>query len=1034
MMVPEAARRLRYAAIGVVLVAGACARGLNPTSTVDPQRPMEGSSGVVASPGPVAADLSASGRAWVDATLASLTLRQATAQLVIQWMPGSYASPSSPEFEEWAEWVEEQEIGGIYLSIGLPHSYAAKVNELQRRARIPLLVTSDFENGGPGMRINHSYALPSLLPQGGGTSFPPTMAFGAVGDESVVREYARITAVEARAVGVQLNFAPVLDVNSNPENPIINTRSFGEDPAAVARLGAAYVEGAHEGGLLATGKHFPGHGDTQTDSHVDLPIVPADWERLNSVELVPFREGILSGLDAVMTAHVMVEGVQGLEGPPATLDPRFMTELLRDEMGFEGLLFTDALVMGAITQRYGAAEVAVQALQAGTDVLLMPTDVAGAIDAVVSAVEQGVLSEERVRASTRRVLEAKARVGLHEERFVDLDRVDDVVGSGPHLAFADTVAARSITLVRDAAGAVPLDPSGQGRVLSLTYSRADQLVAGTAFDPILRERVGEITSVRVGPETAAATYDSLRAYAADVAVVLINAYVPPRAGAGEVAVPDHLRDFVEGMARDRPTVVISFGNPYLLTSFPSATAYLIAWGEHEVSQRAAARALLGDAAITGRLPVSIPPYHGLGEGLQRSVRAERASARFGPQTGFAGVPVTVSPMEVTPLEVGLPATAFGRVDSLLAAAVVEGATPGAVLAVVHDGELVRLRGFGRVDPAADSPEATPGTIYDVASLTKVVGTTTAAMILLEEGQVDLDDAVVSYLPWWGEGDPRKADVTLRHLLLHRAGLPPFRPFYRDITGRMAYEKALGGLALEYDPGSRTSYSDLGLMTLGFVVEAVSGEPLDVFTRERIWGPLGMRDTGYLPTADLLPRIAPTERDTIFRHTHVHGVVHDENAYALGGVAGHAGLFSTAFDLSVFAQTMLGGGVMRECVPGDPHAGLCTGIRSEALRLVGESTIDDFTRRHDETASRALGWDTPASAPSSGEAFSVSAFGHTGFTGTSLWIDPEIDLAVVLLTNRVNPTRENRRHVPLRRAVHREIVRVLAAPEGDTGGG
>lgn len=979
-------------------------------------------------------EVSEAGRAWVEETLTSLTLRQAIAQLVIQWMPGGYASPSSPEFEEWAGWVQDQEIGGIYLSIGSPHSYAAKVNELQARSKIPLLVTSDFENGGPGMRINHSYALPSLLPQGGGTSFPPTMAFGAIGDESVVREFARITAVEARAVGVQLNFAPVLDVNSNPDNPIINTRSFGEDPESVARLGAAYVEGAHAGGTLATGKHFPGHGDTQTDSHVDLPIVRADWDRLNAVELVPFREGIRSGLDAVMTAHVVVQGVQGLDGPPATLDPRFMTELLREEMGFSGLLFTDALVMGAITQRYGTAEVAVQALVAGTDVLLMPTDIAEAIDAVVAAVGEGTLTEERIRASARRVLEAKARVGLHRQRFVDLDRVDDLVGSGAHLAFADSVATRSLTLVRDSRGVVPLDLTGAGRVLAVTYARADQLVAGRAFDPLLGAALTRLSSVRVGPETPAATYDSLRAHASDVEVVLINAYVPPRAGAGEVAVPEALRDFVEGMARDRPTVVVSFGNPYLLTSFPSVSAYLIAWGEHEVSQRAAARALVGSAAITGRLPVSIPPYHAIGEGIQRSSRRPGARPRRRPQGGRDGIPVTISPLEVSARIAGLSETALDRVDSLMSTAVRDQATPGAVLAVARNGQLVRLRGYGHLDYADDSSVATPGSIYDVASLTKVVATTTAAMMLVDEGRLELDDAVVSHLPWWGEGDQRKADVTLRQLLLHRAGLPPFRAFYRDIAGRAAYEEALGALPLDFDPGTETSYSDLGLMTLGFVVEAASGKPLDVFLRERVWEPLGMVDTGFLPERGLIPRIAPTEVDTVFRHTHVHGVVHDENAFALGGVAGHAGLFSTAYDLALFAQMMLDGGIAEACVPGDGEGGLCAGLRSQDARLLAESTVGAFTRRYDASASRAHGWDTPAAAPSSGEAFSEFAFGHTGFTGTSLWIDPQLDLFVVLLTNRVNPTRENRKHTAFRRALHQELVRVLADREGRQEGG
>ncbi len=989
-------------------------------------------------------------QAWVDETLASLTLRQQVAQLVIQWLPGSYASTTSPEFLEWAGWVEDDEIGGIYLSIGLPHSYAAKINELQSRAGIPLLVTSDFENGGPGMRINHSYALPSMLPQGGGTSFPPTMAFGAIGDERFIREYGRITAVEAKAVGVHLNFAPVLDVNSNPDNPIINTRSFGEDPATVARLGAAYIEGAHQGGVLATAKHFPGHGDTRTDSHLDLPVVPADWDRLNSVELVPFRQAVVSGVDAVMTAHVMVTGVQGTSGSPATLDPRFMTELLREDMGFQGLLLTDALVMGALADRYGTAELAVLALEAGSDVLLMPTDVTEAIDAVVAAVDSGRVGPDRVTASARRVLETKARAGLHRGRMVDLDAVDDVVGSAAHLAFADTAAARSMTLLRDRPGAVPVDSAVTRRILSVTYARADNLVAGTAFDPALSGRVSSVRRARIDPDTPEVTYDSLRIRARNADLVLVSAYVPPRAGAGEVAAPDALADFVREVGSERPLLVTSFGNPYLLGALPGAPAYLIAWGDREVSQAAAIRALFGETAISGRLPISIPPFHAIGDGLTRAARVatkdglDPASgvtestgavpdAPLGVAGGAAAVRVSISELEADAASVGMSARRLEALDYLVTEAIANGATPGAVVAVGRGGQLVRLRGYGRLDWDPSAGPADSNSIYDLASLTKVVGTTTAAMMLVDEGRLGLDAAVVAYLPWWGRGDPSKADVTVRHLLLHRAGLPPFRRFYLEMEGRDAYETAIGDLPLEYAPGTRTVYSDIGVMTVAFIIEEITGQTLDALLEERVWDPVGMADTGFRPDPELRPRIAPTEVDTVFRGLHVHGVVHDENAYAIGGVAGHAGLFSTASDLSVVAQMLLNGGRVGACVraggpeDGDRAAGgnapvtaagiICARGASEDVRIVSEATLQRFTQRYDESASRALGWDTPSGRSSAGDYFTAKAFGHTGYTGTSIWIDAELDLFVVLLTNRVNPTRENSKHVPLRRAVH-----------------
>ena len=1023
---------LRLSAVLAILWVGGCT-SLGPGEGSESSSPRPAAGAFT----PGTRPLDGEARAWVHGTLASLTLRQQVAQLVIQWLPGSYASTSSPEFLEWAGWVEDDEIGGIYLSIGLPHSYAAKINELQARARVPLLVTSDFENGGPGMRINHSYALPSMLPQGGGTSFPPTMAFGAIGDERFVREYGRITAVEARAVGVHLNFAPVLDVNSNPDNPIINTRSFGEDPATVARLGAAYIQGAHQGGVLATAKHFPGHGDTRTDSHLDLPVVPADWDRLNAVELVPFREAVESGVDAVMTAHVMVSGVQGTDGPPATLDPRFMTELLREEMGFGGLLLTDALVMAALADRHGTGELAVLALEAGSDVLLMPTDVTEAIAAVVVAVDAGRVDPGRIRASARRVLETKARAGLHRGRMVDLDAVDDVVGSAAHLAFADTAAARSMTLLRDRAGAVPVDSTVTRRILSVTYARADNLVAGTAFDPALAGRVASLHRARIDPDTPAETYDSLRLRAQDVDLVLVSAYVPPRAGAGEVAAPDALADFIREVGQERPLLVTSFGNPYLLVALPDAPAYLIAWGDREVSQAAAVRALFGETAIGGRLPISIPPFHTVGDGLTRAVgdaSAPTQTPSSGAVTpGAAAVAVSISELEADAGSAGMSSRRLRAVDYLVTEAIADGATPGAVVAVGRGGKLIRLRGYGRLDWDASAGPADASSIYDLASLTKVVGTTTAAMILVDEGRLDLDAAVVDYLPWWGRGGPSKAGVTVRHLLLHRAGLPPFRRFYLEMEGRSAYEDAIGDLPLEYTPGDRTVYSDIGLMTVAFIIEEVTGQGLDAFLEERVWDPLGMADTEFRPGSELRGRIAPTEVDTIFRDVHVHGVVHDENAYAIGGVAGHAGLFSTASDLSVLAQALLNGGRIEGCergnepaagnepAPGDdpsPRAGMiCAPGASGDVRLVSEATLRLFTERHDASASRALGWDTPSGRSSAGSYFTYSAFGHTGFTGTSIWIDSELDLFVVLLTNRVNPTRDNSKHVPLRRAVH-----------------
>ncbi len=1007
----------------------------------------------------------AEGRIWVQETLSSLSLREAIGQLIVPWMSGAYAPADGAEMEEFGGYAERGEIGGVVISIGLPHSYGAKLNELQERARIPLLVASDFENGGPGMRINHAYALPTLLPQGGGTSFPPTMAFGAIGEDRFAREYGRITGAEARAVGVHLNFAPVLDVNSNPLNPIINTRSFGEDPGTVARLGAAYLEGARAGGVMTTAKHFPGHGDTRTDSHVELPVVDADRARLEALELVPFRRAVEGGVDAVMTAHVAVPGILGPEGPPATLSPFFLTELLREEMGFGGLVLTDAIRMRAIADHYGVGESAVLALEAGADVILAPASISETMEAVEAAVRSGRLTRERIDASVRRLLEMKARVGLHRSRKVSLDRIDDAVGTRAHLAFADSAAARSITLPRDRDGLLPLDPRRYQRVLHLTYARAEDLVAGRALTSSLGAYFPHLASRRMMPESPGAAWTSLEWEAGAAELVLVSVFVPPRAGAGDVGVPETLIRFVEKNARRRPTVVVSLGNPYLLSAFSEVGTYLIAWGPHEVSQRAVARALVGEGAITGTLPISLPPFHLIGEGLRREAlavvpragavteqeleiglaRREGAAAATPPGPGvdpyattgaeaLAGcrtLPglagwqpvcseiggVVASPLETDPLEAGMDPAALAALDSLILFALADSASPGAALAVGRHGKLVRLRGYGRLDWDPSAPPATPASLWDMASVTKVAATTTAAMILAESGRLDLDAPVVDYLPWWGKGDPGKPGVTVRQLLLHRGGLPPFRRFFLEMEGKEAIQQAIGRLPLEYEPGDSTVYSDIGLMTVAFIVEAVTGTTPDAFLRERVWEPLGMQDTGFLPDAALLPRIAPTEVDTTWRHAHVHGAVHDENAHAMGGVAGHAGLFSSARDMAVLAQMLLDGGGVGPCA-NDPAGGTpCSEPRPAPVRIVAPTTVELFTRRHDTTSSRALGWDTPTPRSSAGDHFSARAFGHTGFTGTSIWVDPELDLFVVLLTSRTNPTRDNSRHVPLRRAVH-----------------
>lgn len=1022
----------RRATLVVALLVIGCSGGPG-ASTPSPARDSGGpTSDLVPTAAPaIAESLDDDARAWVDETLDGFTLRELIGQLIIEWIPGGYVAPSSPAFEPLRAWVEDDEIGGVSPSIGTPHAYVAKLNELQRRADVPLLVTADFENGGPGMRLNGSFALPSMLPQGGGTDFPPTMAFGAIGDERFAYEYGRITAREARATGVHFLFSPVLDVNSNPDNPVIATRSFGGDATLVARMGTAFIRGARAGGAFTTGKHFPGHGDTSTDSHIGIPVIDADRPRLDDVELAPFQAAIDDGVDAIMTAHLQLPEILGPGAPPATLAPEVMTDILRNDMGFEGIVFTDAMTMRGITDMYGIGEASVRALEAGSDVVLSPKAVTEVVDAIEEAVLSGRLARTRLEASARRILELKARLGLHRDRMVSLDAVNRVVGIGAHEAFADTAASRSITLVRDRDRVLPMDGLTMAPTLHIRYAGSTRLWANRAFATELQDRVFDLDEIGLDERSDSSAYAEAMERLGETERVIVTAYVPASAGSDEEALPEPLRALIDSAAALRPTVLVSFGNPYLLSAVPEVGSYLLAWGDRDRSQRAAVAALFGEEAISGRLPIALPPYHALGEGLDRPKVADRLATleledpvvAAGIVAARGGGPRGRSQTVADPETVGMSAEGLARVDSIVMAGVADSAFSGAALAIGRHGRLVSLKGFGELQYGTRRP-VTPTSIFDLASVSKVVGTTTAAMMLVGDGLLDLDAPVVRYLPWWSAGDERKNRVTVRQLLTHRTGLIPFRTWYFEIEGMDAYKQAAADEPLEVDPGTRTAYSDIGIMTLAWVIEEVTGQSLDAFLQERLWNPMGMLETRYNPPSTLRPRIAATEIDTIYRNEMVWGTVHDENADAMGGVAGHAGLFSTAVDLAAFARMMLNDGLAPACAPDGSSGEPCPVRRTEARRIVDAGVLDEFTTRVDGSSSRALGWDTPSERSSGGDYITNEAFGHTGYTGTSIWMDPELDLWVILLTNRVHPTRENQKHVPIRRAVADAAVQAI----------
>ncbi|MGH7518773.1 MAG: glycoside hydrolase family 3 protein [Gemmatimonadales bacterium] len=550
-------------------------------------------------------------RTDLDRLLDSLPLRARAAQLVMPWLAGTYAAYDAGALADAERWVDSLGVGGLIVSVGSPLDIAAKLNHLQSRSRLPLLVASDLE-AGTAIRLV------------GGVAFPTNMGVAAGGRESDAYAMGRVTACEARAVGIHLAFAPVADVNNNPANPIINVRSFGEDPRTVARFVGAAVRGMEEHGLLATAKHFPGHGDTETDSHLSLPAVSADWRRLDSLELVPFRAAVGAGASAIMSAHLAFPALANGRPRPGTVMPEVLTGLLRDSLGFRGLVVTDALDMGALVSAYGAGEAAVLALIAGADLLLQPAGAANAVSAIVRAVEKGRITEERLDRSVRRVLALKQRLGLFERRTVPLDSVSANVGSAAHWQTARDVAARSVVLLKDSVGTLDSLRRSSRRVALVIYAEEQNLTAGVTLAAELRTAGHSVTTFRLWPASGAASYDSARALAGSDAVPVFAIAVRPTPWRGTIGMPDALAVLVRETARARPAVLVSFGSPYLVTQAPEAATYLIAWSASPAAEWAAARALSG-AAIGGRLPTRVPPLYPLGAGLDRPAVQIRVS-------------------------------------------------------------------------------------------------------------------------------------------------------------------------------------------------------------------------------------------------------------------------------------------------------------------------------------------------------------------------------------------------------------------------
>lgn len=922
---------------------------------------------------------------WVDSILSAMTVEEKVGQLFMVAMPGHYAAADGEEMVRMRSLVRDRRIGGIVLVQSDVYEAAVMLNALQAESRVPLLVGGDFERG-MAMRVRRA------------TVFPDAMAIAATREPDLAYRAGYATAREARAIGVHQNFAPVADVNTNPLNPVINTRSFSDNNWLVGVMAGAYLHGTNDGGVISTVKHFPGHGDTRTDSHVDLPVIPSNRARLDSMELAPFRGAIAAGAKSVMVAHLAVPAIGGGSGIPSSLLAEAIDTLLRRDLGFTGLVVTDAMEMRGVTRGFSTGLSSVMAVKAGADVVLTPVDEETAYAAVLRAVRSGEITSGRLDESVRRILEAKYSVGLDFQRTVPLDSIPARVATREHRTLARDIARRAVTLLRNEDQILPLVGRARGRVAVFVLTESEESrsdihrpgprftteASGAYFVQQLQRRIGAVQARRLSSGSSRADLEAAITQAKASGLVIMPVNLRMRMTSDRVRLPENLEGFLTDLAKTRtPVVAVLMGNPYALHSFEAFSGVLCTYGDSEPLTEAAVEALMGEIEIGGKLPVRVSDRYTLGAGIPLRQTALRL---------------------VDQSSASRDAGAFRAVDDIVNAAVTDSTFPAAQVAVVHRSALIYNRAFGAYtyDPASRDISLT--TMFDLASLSKVIGTTTAVMKLYDEGRIGLDEPVSQYLPAFSEGE--KAAITVRHLLTHRAGFPPFRQFWKICATPAAMIDSAFATPLVSAPGDSTIYSDIGFITLGKLVEAVSGTTLDAFLEKEFFGPLELQSTMYNPPASFADRIAPTEVDTSWRMKLVVGEVHDENAKFLGGVSGHAGLFSTSKDLAVLMTMILQKG---------SYGG---------RQYLKPETAELFTR-NPAPGCRLLGWDVKSPTRSSaGTLFGESSFGHTGFTGTSIWVDPERELCVILLTNRVHPTRANTKISAVRPAVHDAVVRAI----------
>ncbi|MFN7116617.1 MAG: glycoside hydrolase family 3 N-terminal domain-containing protein, partial [Saprospiraceae bacterium] len=874
-------------------------------------------------------------------------------------------------------------VGGVCFFQGTPEKQVELVNRYQALSPIPLMVSIDGE-WGLGMRMKESTI-----------SFPRQLTLGAIQNNKLIYDMGAEIARQMKRVGVRVNFAPDVDVNNNAKNPVIHTRSFGENRENVAQKALQYMKGMQENGVMGSAKHFPGHGDTDVDSHYDLPVINHDMARLDSIELYPFKVLAAAGVGSVMVAHLNVPALDPRENRPTSLSRNTITNLLKEKLGYNGLIFTDGLEMKGVTKHFGNGQVEAEAIAAGTDMLLLPENIEASFQEIKKYLADGRISKKQVEESVKKILAAKYNLGLTSFTPIPVDSVRTDLNNKQALALKRSLYENAMTLVRNQDNLLPFKNLAKLSMASVSIGAN----AKTPFQERL-DKYTKITHLQSTKEIPTTLINQLKSKD----VVIISLHDMSGAAGKSFGISQSTKDFIDNLRKQTKVVLVVFGTPYALQYFDNVNWVLQAYEEDPIAQDVAAQALFGGIPVSGKLPVTASPKSQYGQGIL----IEKAT-----RLGYSD-----------PEKVGLNSLTLSKIDTIAQQAITAKATPGMVVLVAKDGQVVYEKAFGSHTYTGNQPVKTTD-LYDLASVTKIAATTLAMMKLHDEGKIDLDQTLGFYLPELRGSN--KAPLTIRQVMTHRAGLLGWIPFYKQTVVK-SRRRTVRPSTKFYRPTKTTTYSipvteklymrndfvnsmwaqirnsklrsnnnyrysDLGFYLLSKVVLKVSGKTLDQYVVDEFYHPLGLHRTTFNPWKEFpLDKMAPTEEDHSFRNQRVRGYVHDMGAAMLGGVSGHAGLFSDAVGLATLMQMLANEGIY-----GD-------------LRLLDSATVNAFTRREPTSTRTGIGFDLFKANPNMKIGMPKNAsgltYGHIGFTGTCTWVDPVNNVVYVFLANRTYPSANN----------------------------